>query len=660
MSEIDDLKKILHYHNHRYYVQDDPEISDGEYDELFRKLSAIEEKDQDLVSPDSPTQRVGASPSDKFKKVKHTKRMLSLSNAMSADELNQFDNRIKKDLNITDTEIEYIVEPKLDGFSVETVYEKNILKLGSTRGDGDIGEDITNNLKTVRSIPLVLNNNIIERFEIRGEVVMEKKEFESLNKSRSEAGEQLFANPRNSAAGSIRQLDPKVTSGRKLKAYFYGLGSVAGGMFSKHEEILSYINIIGFKTTEYKKCRTIEETINECKRLESLRNDFMFEIDGAVVKVNDLSIQAKLGDRSRNPRWAIAYKFAPQEATTIINAIVLQVGRTGVLTPVAALEPVNVSGVEIKRATLHNIDEINKKDIRIGDTVILHRAGDVIPKIIKVVESKRKGSEVRFEMPEKCPICDSRIFKNENETAYRCLNPECTAVIKEKIKHFVSRRAMNIEGFGEKLVDQMVDNNVLKDVSDIYYITPEKIKFLERMGKKTLINLFNSIENSKEQKFESVIYALGIRHVGDSTSKSLVETYGNIVAIINADKDSLTSINDIGPEAAESILNFISDEQNRLILKRLKEAGLKMKVNLAEVKRPLLGKKFIFTGTLSHFTRLSAQKRVEALGGRTVSSISKNMDFVVAGENAGSKLNKAEKLGIKIINEIEFKTLVQD
>ncbi len=660
MSKIDELKKILHHHNHRYYVLDDPEINDGEYDELFRKLSALEDKSPDLVTPDSPTQRVGASPSDKFKKVKHTKRMLSLANAMNVDELIAFDTRLKKDLKLSDTEIEYIVEPKLDGFSVELVYENNFFSLGSTRGDGDIGEDVTNNLKTVRSIPLVLNDNIIERFEIRGEVVMEKKEFEQLNELRSEAGEQLFANPRNSAAGSIRQLDPKVTSIRNLKAYFYGLGTVSDGSFKKHEDILKYINKIGFKTTEYKKCNTIEESIDECRRLEMLRNDFAFEIDGAVVKINDLSTQAKLGDRSRNPRWAIAYKFAPQEATTKINDIVLQVGRTGVLTPVAELEPVNVSGVEIKRATLHNFDEINKKDIRIGDTVILHRAGDVIPKIIKVVEAKRNGSEIRFNMPEKCLICDSKLIKKKKEIAYRCLNSKCPAVTKEKIKHFVSRRAMDIEGFGEKLVDQMVDNNILKDVSDIYYITPERLKSLDRVGQKTLNNLFNSINKSKEQDFGTLIYALGIRHVGESTSKALIETYVNIDMIITADKEGLTSINDIGPEAAESILDFISDVQNRMILNRLKEAGLKMDIDLSFTDRPLQGMKFIFTGTLSYYSRVSAKKRVEDLGGRTVSSISKNLDFVVAGENAGAKLVKAEKLGIKIINEIEFKKLVQD
>ena len=385
MSEIDELRKILHYHNHRYYVLDDPEISDGEYDSLYNKLLSLEQRNPSLITPDSPSQRVGAKASDKFEKVEHRKRMLSLSNAMNIDELIRFDSRIKKDLNIIDSGIEYIVEPKLDGFSVEAIYENNVFVLGSTRGDGDVGEDVTKNLKTVRSIPLSLTNTAFMPLEIRGEALMEKREFEELNMEREKFGEQLFANPRNSASGSIRQLDPKVTASRKLKAYFYGLGTIDDKSFSTQEDILTYINNIGFLTTEFKKCRNINEVIKECKRLEDLRNDFKFEIDGAVVKVNDLSKQNTLGERSRSPRWAIAYKFAPQEATTGILDIVLQVGRTGVVTPVAILEPVNISGVDVRRATLHNIDEILNKDIRIGDTVIIHRAGDVIPTIIKVV-----------------------------------------------------------------------------------------------------------------------------------------------------------------------------------------------------------------------------------------------------------------------------------
>ena len=521
MSEIDELKKIINYHNHRYYVLDDPEISDGEYDVLYNKLLYLEERAPSLVTPDSPTQRVGAKPSDKFEKVEHKKRMLSLSNAMNIDELIQFDARIKKDLNIIDSDIEYIVEPKLDGFSVEAVYENNLFVLGSTRGDGDVGEDVTMNLKTVRSIPLSLTNTAFMPLEIRGEVVMEKKEFEQLNELRSESGEQLFANPRNSAAGSIRQLDPKITAGRNLKAYFYGLGFINETSFNTHENVLNYIKNLGFKITEYKKCINIEDVINECKRLESFRNDFKFEIDGAVVKVNDLSIQASLGERSRNPRWAIAYKFAPQEATTRIKDIVLQVGRTGVVTPVAVLEPVNISGVDVRRATLHNIDEILNKDIRIGDTVIIHRAGDVIPKIIKVVLSKRTGKEKLFHMPENCPVCDHRIIRVDDESAYRCLYLNCPSVIKGKIKHFVSRRAMNIDGFGAKLVEQMVDNKIIEDFSDIYTLTIQKIKKLERFGDKSAANLLRAIESSKDQGLQKLVYGLGIRHVGEAISKSL-------------------------------------------------------------------------------------------------------------------------------------------
>jgi DNA ligase (NAD+) len=660
MSEIDELRKILHYHNYRYYVLDDPEISDGEYDSFFNKLLALEQRSPSLITPDSPTQRVGSKPSDKFEKVNHKKRMLSLSNAMNIDELIQFDSRIKKDLNIINSDIEYIVEPKLDGFSVEAVYENNVFMLGSTRGDGDVGEDVTSNLKTVRSIPLVLNNDMTtDSFEVRGEVVMEKKEFEELNLERGKLGEQLFANPRNSAAGSIRQLDPKVTASRKLKAYFYGLGIIDDNIFSTQEDILTYINNIGFLTTEFKKCRNIKDVIDECKRLEDSRNDFKFEIDGTVVKVNDLSKQNALGERSRSPRWAIAYKFAPQEATTRILNIVLQVGRTGVVTPVALLEPVNISGVDVRRATLHNIDEILKKDIRVGDTVIIHRAGDVIPKIIKVVLSKRTGNEESFSMPENCPVCNSKIVRVEDESAYRCLNLRCPSVIKEKIKHFVSRRAMNIDGLGDKLVEQMVDNKIIKDFADIYTLTIQKIKTLERSGDKSAANLLRAIESSKDQGLQKLVYGLGIRHVGETISKSLVSIYKDIDLLKNADKDDLIKIKDVGTEAADSIVSFFSNEQNLESISRMQKAGVNMKIELSGGSYLLKDKKFAFTGTLSLFTRASARDTVEEFGGITVSSVSKTLDFLVAGDQPGSKIKIAEKLGIKIINEAEFKELVQ-
>jgi len=659
MSKIEDLRSLLHYHNHRYYVLDDPEISDDEYDLLFNKLLALEQRDPSLITPESPTQRVGAKPSDKFEKIKHRKRMLSLSNAMNYDELIQFDLRIKKDLTTIDSDIEYIVEPKLDGFSVEAIYENNIFVLGSTRGDGDVGEDITSNLKTVRSIPLSLTNTAFMPLEIRGEAVMEKREFEELNMEREKFGEQLFANPRNSAAGSIRQLDPKITAGRKLKAYFYGLGTIDDRSFSTQEDILTYINNIGFKTTEFKKCKNIDEVIKECKKLEDLRNDFKFEIDGAVVKVNDLSKQNALGERSRSPRWAIAYKFAPQEATTGILDIVLQVGRTGVVTPVAVLEPVNISGVDIRRATLHNIDEILNKDIRIGDTVIIHRAGDVIPKIIKVVLSKRTGKEEPFYMPENCPVCDSKIVRVDDESAYRCLNLRCPSVIKEKIKHFVSRRAMNIDGFGAKLVDQMVDNKIIEDFSDIYTLTIQKIKTLEHSGDKSAVNLLKAIESSKDQGLQKLVYGLGIRHVGEAISKSLVSIYKDIDLLKNADKDDLIKIKDIGTEAADSMVSFFSNEQNLDVLRRMQKAGVNMDIESSVGSGLLQGKKFAFTGILSLFSRTSARDTVEEHGGITVSSVSKNLDYLVAGDQPGSKIKIAEKLGIRIINEAEFKKLVQ-
>ena len=659
MSEIDELRKILHYHNHRYYVLDDPEISDGEYDSLYNKLLSLEQRNPSLITPDSPSQRVGAKASDKFEKVEHRKRMLSLSNAMNIDELIRFDSRIKKDLNIIDSGIEYIVEPKLDGFSVEAIYENNVFVLGSTRGDGDVGEDVTNNLKTVRSIPLSLTNTAFMPLEIRGEALMEKREFEELNMEREKFGEQLFANPRNSASGSIRQLDPKVTASRKLKAYFYGLGTIDDKSFSTQEDILTYINNIGFLTTEFKKCRNINEVIKECKRLEDLRNDFKFEIDGAVVKVNDLSKQNTLGERSRSPRWAIAYKFAPQEATTGILDILLQVGRTGVVTPVAVLEPVNISGVDVRRATLHNIDEILNKDIRIGDTVIIHRAGDVIPKIIKVVLSKRTGKEEPFFMPENCPACDSRIVRVDDESAYRCLNLRCPSVIKEKIKHFVSRLAMNIDGFGAKLVEQMVDNKIIEDFSDIYTLTIQKIKKLERFGDKSAANLVRAIESSKDQGLQKLVYGLGIRHVGETISKSLVSNYKDIDSLKNADKHDLIKIKDVGTEASDSLVSFFSNEQNLEVISRMQKDGVNMNIGTSVGIGLLKGKKFAFTGTLSLFSRGSARDTVEEFGGITVSSVSKNLDYLVAGDQPGSKIKIAEKLGINIITEAEFKELVQ-
>lgn len=657
MSEIDELREKLHYHNYRYYVLDDPEISDSEYDALYRELETLEAKHPDQVPPDSPTRRVGAAPSDKFDKVRHRIRMLSLANALTIDELIQFDARLKKELGL-DENLEYIVEPKLDGFSVEIVYENSVFVMGSTRGDGEVGEDVSANLKTVRSVPLKLNQKCMGRVELRGEVVMEKCEFEALNRFRAESGEPLFANPRNSAAGSIRQLDPKITAGRNLKAYFYGLGFCEGRNARTHEAVLAYIKQLGLKTNAYKKCVSIEEVIRECQRLESVRNDFSFEIDGSVVKVNDLSLQERLGERSRNPRWAIAYKFAPQEATTRLLDILLQVGRTGVITPVALLEPVTLSGVEIRRATLHNIDEIRKKDIRIGDTVVLHRAGDVIPKITKPIVAKRDGSESIFVMPETCPSCGSKLSKNENAVAYRCQNDDCPAKLKEKIKHYVSRRAMNIEGLGDKLVEQLVDTGTVHNIADIYHLSADRLCRLERFGDKSAANLLFSIQDSKKRGFDRLLFALGIRHVGESTAKTLSDSFTSMNQLMAAGRECLLALNDVGPEAADSLISFFADEKNCDMINRLKDAGILMHLEKTMSSRPLAGKKFVFTGTLSGLTRDDAQRRVEQLGGRVVSSVSKNIDYVVVGADPGAKAIKAEELGLEILNEEAFNHLV--
>jgi len=657
MSRIEELREKLHYHNYRYYVLDDPEISDSEYDRLYRELETLEAKNPEPVPPDSPTQRVGAKPSDRFEKVRHRRRMLSLSNALNVDELVRFDERLKKDLG-RDGVPEYIVEPKLDGFSVELVYEDGVFVLGATRGDGAVGEDVSANLKTVRSIPLKLHKKVPGRLEVRGEVVMEKDAFAALNRLRAASGEALFANPRNSAAGSIRQLDSKITAARALKAYFYGFGVCEGTAVKSQEEILVSMRQMGLKTNTYKKCASIEAVIRECQRLESVRNDFRFEIDGAVVKVNQLDLQDKLGERSRNPRWAIAYKFAPQEATTRLLDIVLQVGRTGMITPVAVLDPVNVSGVEIRRATLHNIDEIRKMDIRIGDWVMLHRAGDVIPKITKAISSRRNGSEKVFVMPGNCPACGSKLAKTEHAVAYRCPNDTCPAVLKEKIKHFVSRRAMNIDGLGEKLVAQLVDRGMVKDISDIYLLTAEKLCRLERFGDRSAANLLRSIQESRTRGMDRLLFALGIRHVGESTANILTDHYKSMDRLMAADRESLLALDDVGPEAADSLNKFFSDVKNRDMVNRLKSAGIRMSMNQSVFEQSLAGKKFVFTGALAGCSRADARQRVEQLGGRVVSAVSNNTDYVVVGADPGAKAEKAEKLGLKILDEKAFQKLL--
>ncbi|MCX8043124.1 MAG: NAD-dependent DNA ligase LigA [Desulfobacterota bacterium] len=660
-ERIEELRNKIDYHSYRYYVLDDPEISDAEFDALMRELEQLEREHPELITPDSPTQRVGTAPAAEFEAVTHSVPMLSLANAMDETDVIEFENRIKR--RIGGQRIEYVVEPKLDGLAVELIYEHGIITIGSTRGDGVTGENITQNLKTIRSIPLRLRNGndiaIPPVLAVRGEVIMLKKDFERLNQERLDAGETLFANPRNAAAGSVRQLDPRITAQRKLDFFCYGIADATGLPVATHTDVLAMLRAFGFKVNEFTKCSSIDEVLTACRQLEDRRPELPYEIDGAVIKVNSISLQKELGTISRSPRWAIAYKFKPQQATTIVNDIIVQVGRTGALTPVAVLKPVRLAGVEIQRATLHNQDEIDRKDIRIGDTVLIQRAGDVIPEIVKVIEHKRTGHERKFIMPTLCPVCGGRVVRPHGEAVSRCTNSRCPAKLKESIRHFASRRAMDIEGLGDKLIDQLVDRGLVRDVADLYNLTLQQLMELERMGEKSAQNILSSIEKSKKAGLERLLYALGIRHVGERTAHLLVHNFKSIDNILKATRDDLLKVNEIGPEVSESIFRFFSDEENRRLLDRLRAAGVVCTpAESIPVETPLSGKTFVFTGTLHSMTRSEAEKKVISLGGKISGSVSKNTDYVVAGEDPGSKYDKAQKLGIPILSEKEFLKLI--
>ena len=663
-QHIDELKNKIQYHNYRYYVLDRPEVTDAEYDALMRRLQALENENPELITPDSPTQRVGNAPAREFPKVPHTPPMLSLSNAMDESEVREFDTRNKKNLGM-DGELEYVVEPKLDGLAVKIMYQAGTFLVGATRGDGSEGEDISQNLKTIRSIPLTLmsgaDSSPPDTIEVRGEVVMKKSDFDKLNRTRAEQGEPLFANPRNSAAGSVRQLDCRITAQRPLDCFFYALGDQRAVDASTHSETLAGLKQMGFKVNQHIiVCSDIEESIRACKDIENRRNDFPYEIDGAVIKVNDLGFQEQLGSISRSPRWAIAYKFPPQQATTVVKNITVQIGRTGVLTPVAHLEPVRLSGVKIQNATLHNMDQLEKKDIRIGDTVLVQRAGDVIPEIIKAVESKRTGAEKKFSMPLTCPdpACGGSVVKSENEAVYRCDNPTCPSVVKECIRHFASRRAMNIEGLGEKLVAQLVDKHVISSVADLYFVSRATWQNLERMAEKSAQNIVEALEKSKQAGPARLLYALGIRHVGENTAQLLLDELGSIAAVQAAEKEQLLNIKGIGDEIAESIIDYFSQEHTAAILHHLREAGVSLSLQKAPGEMPLQNKTFVFTGTLKRLSRTQAQQKVAGLGGKTASSVTKKTDYVVVGDSAGSKYEKAKKLEIAVLTEEEFLTLI--
>tara|TARA_B100001250_G_scaffold197674_1_gene169661 strand:- start:4567 stop:6570 length:2004 start_codon:yes stop_codon:yes gene_type:complete len=662
-SRIIKIRKVIEEHNHNYYVLDSPIISDGEYDLLLKELEYLESKNPKLIIDVSPTQRVGSNPISEFKKIDHRTPMLSLTNAMNESQLNSFDKRLKKELNLET--IQYVGEPKLDGLGVELVYEKGTFMYGLTRGDGFTGEDITHNLKTLKSIPLFLRKSevpIPDVLEVRGEVFILKEDFKKLNINQEKKEKPLFANPRNAAAGSLRQLDPKVTAKRPLSVFFYEAGFIENLQFENHLSFLKCIQNWGFPVNPLiKKLDSGDGIFKYHKNLEKERNKIAYEIDGTVFKVNNYLKRQILGNRSRSPRWAIAGKFKAQQATTIINTIKIQVGRTGALTPVAKLNPTLVSGVTVTNATLHNQNEINRKDIRIGDTVLIERAGDVIPKVVKVIIEKRPKDSEPFIIKPVCPSCDQIIKPLENEAVLRCENILCPAQIKEKIQHFCSKLAMNIDGLGEKIVDQLVDKEIIQSFDQIYTLSKDQLIGLEKFGEKSAENLLNAIENSKNPSLSRFIYSLGIRNVGEHTSKILTNYFNNdLNKLTEADFDTLITIDEIGPTVASSIINFWSKDINNIVVKNCLDKGIKLKVNDINLSPKLSGVTFVFTGTMKILKRKTAKENAEKHGARVSSSVSSKTSYLVVGSSPGSKLEKAKKLNVSIIDENEFIKIIDE
>jgi DNA ligase (NAD+) len=661
--EIEQLGRQLQYHNYRYHVLDDPQITDAEYDQLMRRLQELEAAFPELITPDSPTQRVGATPLEAFGTVLHSLPMLSLDNAFSAEEVRDFDTRIRRQLGQNDP-IEYVAEPKIDGLAVELVYVGGLFVQGSTRGDGVRGEDITQNLRTIKTIPLrlitVAHDPLPQRLEVRGEVYMTKLDFQRLNARREEEGEPTFANPRNASAGSLRQLDPRITAGRPLAMFCYGVGRLEAVMFQSHWDILQSLARWGFRINPHSKiCQGIEAALAYYEQLRREREALPYEIDGVVLKVNALALHEALGTRSRSPRWALAYKFVPKQAVTRVKEITVQVGRTGALTPVALLDPVQVAGVEVSRASLHNPDEVARKDARAGDWVMVQRAGDVIPEIVEVLKERRTGEEKLFEMPTCCPICRSAVVRLQDEVVPRCVGLSCPAKLKESIVHFASKRAMDIEGLGDKTVDQLVERGLVKDIGDLYFLAKDDVLKLDRLADKSASNLIAAIERSKQTTFPRFLYALGIRHVGEHVADTLAREYADWQALQRAGYEELQGIHEIGPRIAQSIGAFFQDTGNQRVLEKLHRGGVRATpLQRSAVDQSLRGKTLVFTGELQAYTRAEAKRLVEARGGRVTASVSRSTSYVVAGAEAGSKLDQARKLGVSVLTEDEFRALL--
>ena len=664
-KRIEKLREELNFHNYRYYVLDDPVVSDAEYDRLMRELESLENQFPQLRTPNSPTQRVGAPPLDKFEEVRHVLPMLSLANAFEEAEVREFDDRLKRFLKNTG-DIEYCAELKIDGVAVELVYVEGHFTTSSTRGDGLVGENVTQNLKTIKSIPLSLivkkSESPPSRLEVRGEVYFPLKPFQELNLKREKSGDPIFANPRNAAAGSLRQLDSSITAHRPLDIFCHGIGQFTGAALASQWELLDSLKSWGLKVIPHRRlCGNVEEVFEYYRETDELREKLPYEIDGVVIKVNSFRLQETLGTIARSPRWALAYKFKPKQMTTRILDIKVNVGRTGALTPTAVLEPVRVGGVTVSSATLHNQDETDRKDIRIGDTVVVQRAGDVIPEVVKVIPEKRTGKEKKFRLPDRCPVCGSEVDRPEGESVARCTGIACPAKLKETIFHFASRDALNIDGLGEKIIEQTVDRELIKDYADLYKLTAEDLLTLERMGPKLANNILTSIQNSKKTTLDRLIYALGILHVGEHIAKLLAAEFSTLEELSQASLERLTAVKGIGEEIASSITKFFQQKGNQRVIQKLKEYGVEYPSRQARPPRKdlkLEGKTFVFTGGLKTLSREEAESRVEALGGKASSSVSKKTAYVVAGEDPGSKYEKAKALGVKILSEDEFLELL--
>jgi len=661
-TKIKELTKQIERHNRLYHEEDRPEISDQEYDQLMRDLLELESRFPELAAPDSPTQRVGGEPLPFFEKVVHKTPMLSLGNAFNEEDLRDFDRRVRR--TVGHQEVRYVGELKIDGLAVSLHYENGVFVRGATRGDGTTGEDITQNLRTIRSLPLRLARPLT--LEVRGEAYMSKAAFERLNKEREERGEALFANPRNSAAGSLRQLDPKIAASRQLDTFIYGIGELQEETVESHSEGLELLETLGFAINpELRVFDNIDDVIAFIASWTEKRPSLPYEIDGMVVKVDSYAQQQELGSTAKSPRWAIAYKFPAEEAVTVLEGIEVSVGRTGAVTPTALLKPVSLAGTTVKRASLHNEDIIREKGLLIGDHVVVKKAGDIIPEVIAVLPERRTGDEKPFAMPTHCPECGSGLVRLEEEVALRCINPMCPALIREGMIHFVSRTAMNIDGLGEKVVAQLFNDGIIHSVADLYYLHQQREDLIgrERMGEKSVDNLLAAIEASKENSLERVLFGLGIRLVGAKAAKVIAEHFGTMDAITQASEEELTQIAEIGPKMAASLINYFRQPQAKAVIERLKAAGVNMEYKGLRIEGgedlPFAGKTIVLTGTLAQMSRQEAEEAIARLGGKVTSSVSKKTDLVIAGEKAGSKLEKAEKLGVAVMDEAGFLEILE-